>query len=159
MPTIEESIEVNVPVTTAYNQWTQFEEFPTFMKGVDEVRQLDDTRLHWVVSHGGQTHEWDAEITEQRPDERVAWKSIGGKGNAGAVTFHRIDENTTRLMVQIDWETEGMMDQLGSALGSDDRRVKGDLERFKEMIEARGEESGAWRGEVEQDDVSGSRGA
>jgi uncharacterized membrane protein len=159
MPTIEESIEVNVPVTTAYNQWTQFEEFPTFMKGVDEVRQLDDTRLHWVVSHGGQTHEWDAEITEQRPDERVAWKSIGGKGNAGAVTFHRIDENTTRLMVQIDWETEGMMDQLGSALGSDDRRVKGDLERFKEMIEARGEESGAWRGEVEQDDVSGRRGA
>jgi len=159
MPTIEESIEVNVPVTTAYNQWTQFEEFPSFMKGVDEVRQLDDTRLHWVVSHGGQTHEWDAEITEQRPDERVAWKSIGGKGNAGAVTFHRIDENTTRLMVQIDWETEGMMDQLGSALGSDDRRVKGDLERFKEMIEARGEESGAWRGEVEQGDISGSRGA
>jgi uncharacterized membrane protein len=159
MPTIEESIEVNVPVTTAYNQWTQFEEFPSFMKGVDEVRQLDDTRLHWVVSHGGQTHEWDAEITEQRPDERVAWKSIGGKGNAGAVTFHRIDENTTRLMVQIDWETEGMMDQLGSALGSDDRRVKSDLERFKEMIEARGEESGAWRGEVEQGDISGSRGA
>jgi uncharacterized membrane protein len=159
MPTIEESIEVNVPVTTAYNQWTQFEEFPSFMKGVDEVRQLDDTRLHWVVSHGGQTHEWDAEITEQRPDERVAWKSIGGKGNAGAVTFHRIDEKTTRLMVQIDWETEGMMDQLGSALGSDDRRVKSDLERFKEMIEARGEESGAWRGEVEQGDVSGSRGA
>jgi uncharacterized membrane protein len=159
MPTIEQSIEVNVPVTTAYNQWTQFEEFPSFMKGVDEVRQLDDTRLHWVVSHGGQTHEWDAEITEQHPDERVAWKSIGGNGNAGAVTFHRIDENTTRLMVQIDWETEGMMDQLGSALGSDDRRVKSDLERFKEMIEARGEESGAWRGEVEQDDVSGRRGA
>jgi uncharacterized membrane protein len=159
MPTIEESIEVNVPVTTAYNQWTQFEEFPSFMKGVDEVRQLDDTRLHWVVSHGGQTHEWDAEITEQRPDERVAWQSIDGTGNAGAVTFHRIDENTTRLMVQIDWETEGMMDQLGAALGSDDRRVKSDLERFKEMIEARGEESGAWRGEVEQDDISGSRGA
>jgi uncharacterized membrane protein len=156
MPTIEQSVEVNVPVTTAYNQWTQFEEFPTFMDGVEEVRQLDDMRLHWVVSHGGQRHEWDAEITEQRPDERVAWRSIDGKGNAGVVTFHRIDENTTRLMVQLDWEIDGMVDQLGAALGSDDRRVKADLERFKEMIEARGEESGAWRGEVEHGEVKGT---
>lgn len=156
MPTVEQSVEVNVPVTTAYNQWTQFEEFPTFMDGVEEVRQLDDTRLHWVVSHGGQRHEWDAEITEQRPDERVAWRSIDGKGNAGVVTFHRIDENTTRLMVQLDWEIDGMVDQLGAALGSDDRRVKSDLERFKEMIEARGEESGAWRGEVEHGEVTGT---
>jgi uncharacterized membrane protein len=154
MPTVEQSIEVNVPVSTAYNQWTQFEEFPSFMEGVEEVRQLDETHLHWVVSHGGQRHEWDAEITEQRADERVAWRSTGGKGNAGAVTFHRIDENTTRLMVQLDWEIEGMMDQLGAALGADDRRVKTDLERFKEMIEARGEETGAWRGEVDQGDVT-----
>ncbi|MEX0674694.1 MAG: SRPBCC family protein [Gaiellaceae bacterium] len=156
MPTVEQSIDVNVPVTTAYNQWTQFEEFPSFMEGVEEVRQLDDTHLHWVVSHGGQRHEWDAEITEQRPDERVAWRSTGGKGNAGAVTFHRIDENTTRVMVQLDWEVEGMMDQLGAAVGSDDRRVKTDLERFKEMIEARGAETGAWRGEVEQGEVTGT---
>ena len=155
MPTVEQSIEVNVPVTVAYNQWTQFEEFPSFMEGVEEVRQVDETHLHWVVSHGGQTHEWLAEITEQRPDERVAWTSTEGKGNAGVVTFHRIDESTTRVTVQIYWETEGMMDQLGSALGSDDRRVRNDLERFKEMIDARGEETGAWRGEVEQGDVTG----
>jgi uncharacterized membrane protein len=155
MPTVEQSIDVNVPVTVAYNQWTQFEEFPSFMEGVEEVRQVDETHLQWVVSHGGQTHEWLAEITEQRPDERVAWKSTEGKGNAGAVTFHRIDESTTRVMVQLDWETEGMMDQLGSALGSDDRRVRTDLERFKELIESRGEETGAWRGEVEQGEVTG----
>jgi uncharacterized membrane protein len=154
MPTVEQSIEVNVPVSTAYNQWTQFEEFPSFMDGVEEVRQLDDTHLHWVASHGGQRHEWVAEITEQRPDERVAWRSTEGKGNAGAVTFHRIDDNTTRLMVQLDWEIEGMMEQVGAAVGADDRRVKADLERFKEIIEARGEETGAWRGEVDQGDVT-----
>src|SRR3712207_3302222 len=112
MPTIEKSVEVNVPLTTAYNQWTQFEEFPQFMDGIDEVRQLDDTHLHWVASFGGNRHEWDAEITEQRPDERVAWRSTEGKGNAGVVTFHRIDEGTTRVMVQMDWESEGVVEAL-----------------------------------------------
>ncbi len=150
MATIEQSIEVDVPVRTAYNQWTQFEEFPRFMEGVDAVHQLDDTRLHWVASFGGRRHEWDAEVTEQRPDERVAWRSTDGKANAGVVTFHRIDDDTTRLMVQIDYEPEGMLESLGGAVGMDDRRVKGDLERFKEMIESRGAETGAWRGEVER---------
>jgi uncharacterized membrane protein len=150
MSTIEQSIEVEVPVRTAYNQWTQFEEFPQFMEGVDEVRQLDDTHLHWVASFGGKQHEWDAEITEQTPDQRIAWTATDGKKNAGVVTFHHLDENRSKVMVQLDWEPEGMVESLGGAIGSDDRRVKGDLERFKELIESRGAESGAWRGEVEQ---------
>jgi uncharacterized membrane protein len=148
MTSIEESIEVNVPVSTAYNQWTQFEEFPRFMDGVDQVTQIDDTHLHWKASHGGHEQEWDAEITEQKPDERVAWRSTDGKNNAGVVTFHRLDDEHTKIMVQMDWEPEGMVEKVGEMVGSDDRRVHGDLERFKEMIEARGSETGAWRGEV-----------
>jgi len=154
MASIEQSIEVDVPVSTAYNQWTQFEEFPQFMDGVQEVRQLDDTRLHWVAEVGSKTHEWDAEITEQLPDERVAWKSIDGKSNAGVVTFHRLADEKTKIMVQMDYDPEGMVESLGSAVGADDRRVKGDLERFKELIESRGFESGAWRGEVQQGQVA-----
>ena len=154
MPTIEQAIEVDVPVTTAYNQWTQFEEFPLFMDGVDAVKQVDDTHLHWVVSHRGKRHEFDAEITEQKPDERVAWKTVDGKAHAGVVTFHRLDDSHSRVMAQITWEPEGMLETLGAALGSDDRRVKGDLERFKEMIESRGIETGAWRGEVDRPDVA-----
>jgi uncharacterized membrane protein len=153
MATIEESIEVDVPVMTAYNQWTQFEEFPQFMDGVEEVRQLDATHLHWVVSHKGQRHEFDAEVSEQRPDERVAWRTVDGKSHAGVVTFHRLDENRCKVTVQMDWEPEGMLETLGAALGSDDRRVKEDLVRFKELIERRGAESGAWRGEVDRGDV------
>jgi len=150
MPSIEKSVEVEVPVSTAYNQWTQFEEFPSFMNGVETVKQLDDTHLHWVASIGGHEEEWDAEITEQIPDERIAWKATSGKGNAGVVTFHKLDENRTKIMLQLDWESEGMVEALGSMLGQDDRAVKGDLERFKELIEKRGAESGAWRGEVKQ---------
>ena len=150
MSTIEQSIEVEVPVRTAYNQWTQFEQFPQFMEGVDEVRQLDDTHLHWVASFGGKQHEWDAEITEQTPDQRIAWTATDGKKNAGVVTFHHLDESRSKVMVQLDWEPEGMVESLGGAIGSDERRVKGDLERFKELIESRGAEAGAWRGEVEQ---------
>ena len=150
MPTIEQSVEVNVPVSTAYNQWTQFEEFPQFMDGVKEVRQLDDTHLHWVAEIGGHSEEWDAEITEQNPDERVAWKATGGKQNAGVVTFHRIDDQTSKIMLQLEWESEGIVEKLGSAIGQDDRKVKSDLERFKELIESRGTPSGAWRGEVDQ---------
>ena len=153
MPTVEQSIEVEVPVTTAYNQWTQFEEFPQFMESVKEVRQLDDKHLHWTADVGGQTEEWDAEIVEQHPDERVAWRAVSGKGNAGVVTFHRLDENRTKVMVQLDWEAEGMKEELGAKLGADDRQVKGDLERFKELIESRGTETGAWRGEIEGDRV------
>ena len=150
MTNVEQSIDVNVPVSTAYNQWTQFEEFPRFMEGVDEVRQLDDTRLHWKASFGGSQHEWDAEITEQTPDQRVAWRNTTGKDNAGVVTFHHIDDDTTRIMVQLDFVPEGIKEKVGAALGAADRRVTADLERFKAFIEERGTETGAWRGEVEQ---------
>ena len=148
MAEITESIDVAVPVGTAYNQWTQFEEFPRFMEGVQSVRQLDDTHLRWVAEIGGKREEWEAEITEQLPDERVAWTARGGKGNAGVVTFHRLNDRETRVTVQMDWQPEGVMENVGSALGFDDRQVSKDLGRFKELIESRGAESGAWRGEV-----------
>ena len=149
MPKIEESVEVEVPVSTAYDQWTQFEEFPSFMDGVEKVKQLDDTHLHWVASIGGHQEEWDAEITEQIPDERIAWKATSGKGNAGVVTFHRLDDQRSKIMLQLDWESEGMVEALGALVGQDDRKVKGDLERFKELIEKRGTASGAWHDKVE----------
>jgi uncharacterized membrane protein len=148
--TIEQAIDVDVPVRTAYNQWTQFEEFPEFMEGVEYVSQIDDTHLRWKADIAGTAYEWEAEITEQRPDERVAWKTTSGKGHSGVVTFHRLGEDETRVMVQVDWEPEGVKESTGSALGFDDRRVKDDLERFKKLIEGRGAESGAWRGEVDQ---------
>ena len=149
MSSIEESIVVDVPLTTAYNQWTQFEEFPRFMEGVETVKQLDDTRLHWIAEIGGKREEWDAKITEQRPDERVAWTSTSGAPNAGAVTFHRLSETQTKVMLQLDYETEGMVEKVGDALGIVKRRVTGDLERFKAFIEGRGDETGDWRGEVD----------
>lgn len=146
--TIEKSIDVAVPVSTAYNQWTQFELFPEFMEGVEEVRQLDDRHIHWRASVGGNEEEWDAEITAQIPDQRIAWRSISGKENAGVVTFHPVDPDTTRVTLQIVYEPEGVMENVGDALGVVDRRAEGDLERFKEMIESRGTETGAWRGEI-----------
>ncbi len=150
MSKIEESIEIGVPVRAAYNQWTQFEEFPRFMEGVDEVRQLDDTHLHWKAEMWGKVKEWDAEISEQRPDERVAWTATEGARNAGVVTFHKIDENKSRVMLQLDVEPDGPAESVGDALGVVKRRVKGDLERFKEFIEGHGRETGAWRGEVDR---------
>ena len=149
MKTIEESIEVEVPVTTAYNQWTQFETFPQFMDGVESVEQKDDKLLHWVAEIGGEKREWDAEITEQHPDHRVAWKALDQDGPNGAVTFHKLDESRSKIMVQMDYEPEGMKESVGSAVGLDSRRVKGDLESFKEFIESRGGETGAWRGDIE----------
>ena len=149
MARIEETIEVDVPVRTAYNQWTQFEEFPQFMEGVESVQQVDDTHLVWSAEVGGKKEEWRAEITEQHPDHRVAWKATEGRDNAGVVTFHQIDESTTRVAVQMDWEPDGFIEAAGSAVGADSRRVQGDLKRFKELIESRGAETGAWRGEVE----------
>ena len=143
-------IEVDVPVRTAYNQWTQFESFPQFMSGVESITQLDDKRLHWVTEIAGVEREFDAEITEQHPDERVAWASTGGESkHAGVVTFHKLDDNKSRVMVQIDWTPTDLVEKIGSAVNLDEHRVKGDLERFKEFIESRGTESGAWRGEVE----------
>ena len=149
MPKVEQSIEANVPVSTAYNQWTQFEEFPMFMDGVDEVRQIDNTHLHWAVNVGGQREEWDAEITEQHPDQRITWRAIGGKKNSGVVMFEALSPQRTRIDVEFEWESEGMLEKLGGAIGQDDRQVKADLERFKELVESGGVESGAWRGEVE----------
>mgnify|MGYP001358350932 FL=1 len=150
MPTVEKSITVNVPLRTAYNQWTQFESFPKFMEGVEEVRQLDDTHLQWRAKVAGQEENWQAEISEQRPDERIAWHSTTGAPNAGVVTFHYIDDNTTRVMLQMSYEPQGAVEAIGDMLGVLDRRVEGDLKRFKEFIESRGRETGAWRGEVER---------
>ena len=149
MANVTDSIDVKVPVSTAYNQWTQFESFPQFMEGVESVTQVDDTHLHWKAEVGGKDKEWDAEVTEQHPDERIAWRATSGADNAGVVTFHRIDDETTRVTLQMDVEPEGLVENVGTGLGFLDRRVKGDLERFKEFIESRGGETGAWRGEVE----------
>ena len=148
MSTIEKSIEVNVPVRTAYNQWTQFEEFPRFMEGVKEVNQLDDTRLHWKAAIAGQDKEWDAEITEQTPDQRIAWTSRGGAINGGVVTFHRLSDARSKVMLQLEYAPQGVVESVGDALGVVSLRVQGDLERFKEFIEKRGHETGAWRGQV-----------
>ena len=153
MSTIEQSIEVNVPVRTAYNQWTQFEDFPHFMEGVEKVNQIDDINLHWVAEILGQHREWDAKITEQTPDERIAWTNTDGARNAGVVTFHRLDDNTTRVMLQMEFEPEGFGEKAADALGLVKSRSKGDLERFKTFIEERGTETGAWRGEVDQNKV------
>jgi uncharacterized membrane protein len=150
MSTVEKSIDVNVPVTTAYNQWTQFESFPQFMDGVDRIEQTSSTQTHWVTSIGGVHREFDAEITEQHPDERVAWTSIDGPKQAGVVTFHRLDTDKTRIMLQLDFAPEGIVEQAGDKLGFVSRRIEGDLERFKKFIEERGTESGAWRGDVQR---------
>jgi uncharacterized membrane protein len=150
MATIEESVEVEVPVRTAYNQWTQFEEFPRFMEGVEQVRQLSDTTLHWVAEIAGQRREWDADITEQTPDQRISWCSTGGVTNSGVVTFHRLGEGRSKIMLQLEFEPEGAIEQLGDKLGIVKTKTKADLKRFKEFIEAQGRASGAWRGEVDQ---------
>ena len=150
MATIEESVEVEVPVRTAYNQWTQFEEFPRFMEGVQQVRQLTDTKLHWVAEIAGQRREWDAEITEQTPDQRISWCSTEGATNSGVVTFHRLGDNRSKVMLQLEFEPEGVVETAGDKLGLVKTRTKSDLKRFKEFIESQGRESGAWRGEIDQ---------
>jgi uncharacterized membrane protein len=149
MPTHESSIEVDVPVTTAYNQWTQFETFPHFMGGVESITQIDPTHLHWKIKVGGVAREFDAEVTEQTPDQRIAWKSTSGTGHAGVITFHRLDDGHTKLMLQLDTEPEGLVEKAGEAVGLVGHQVKADLERFKKFIEAAANETGAWRGEVE----------
>ena len=148
MSNIEQSIDVNVPVSTAYNQWTQFEEFPRFMEGVREVRQLDDRHLVWRAEIAGVEKAWEAEITEQIPDARVAWRSIGGARNAGVVTFHKLDPGRTRIMLQMEYEPEGVVETVGDAVGAATSRMRGDLHRFKDFIEQRGSETGAWRGSI-----------
>jgi uncharacterized membrane protein len=150
MSTVTAHVDVAVPVRTAYNQWTQFEEFPRFMEGVREVRQLSDTMTHWVTEIGGVKREFDAKITEQHPDERVAWTSTEGVKQAGVVTFHRLDETHSRVTAQMELDPEGMAEKAGDALGILNMRIKNDLKRFKEFIESRGAESGAWRGDVDR---------
>ena len=150
MSTVEKSIEVGVPVSTAYNQWTQFETFPRFMDGVDRVDQTSPTTTHWVTSIGGVHREFDAEITEQRPDERIAWTSVTGPKQAGLVTFHRIDAGTSRVILQLDFAPEGVLETLGDKLGVVDHRIEADLGRFKSFIESRGTEEGGWRGTVDR---------
>ena len=145
--TIDESIEVNVPVSAAYNQWTQFEDFPLFMEGVDHVQQKDDTRLHWVATVAGKTNEWDAKILEQHPDTQISWISEDGKKTRGTVSFEPVGESKTRIRLSMSYQADPL-EAVGSAAGLDQRRVRGDLERFKDLIESRGAESGAWRGEV-----------
>lgn len=148
---VTKSVDVAVPVRTAYNQWTQFEEFPRFMEGVSEVRQLSDTMTHWKTEIAGVKREFDAKITEQLPDERVAWTSTEGSRQSGVVTFHRLDADHTRVTAQMDFEPDGVVEKAGDLLGVIDRRVKGDLDRFKEFIEGRGgAETGAWRGSVDR---------
>ena len=151
MSKVEETIELDVPVGTAYNQWTQFEEFPRFMEHVDEVRQLDDTHLHWRVTIAGKTEEFQAEVTEQVPDTRVAWKSTSGRQNAGVVDFHRLSDDRCQVSVQMDAEPEGLVEKAADMAGVAAGQVRGDLERFKELIESREAETGAWRGTVDQD--------
>lgn len=148
MPNVTESIDVAVPVSTAYNQWTQFESFPNFMSGVESISQTDDTHSHWVTKIAGVAREFDTEITEQHPDERVAWKSTDGTTHAGVVTFHRLSGSDTRVTVQLDWEASGLVEKAGALVGADDHQVKTDLSKFKEFIEDRGREDGSWRGDV-----------
>ncbi|GHE75776.1 polyketide cyclase/dehydrase/lipid transport protein [Streptomyces sp. 2132.2] len=149
MSQVEESVEVDVPVGTAYNQWTQFESFPHFMDGVERIDQRTDTMTHWVAKIGGVRKEFEAEITEQIPDERVAWTALGGDvKQAGVVTFHRLDDTRCKVMLQLDYDPDGFAENVGDKLGFVKRQVTGDLKRFKEYIEDRGRETGAWRGEV-----------
>ena len=145
---IVKSIDVDVPVSEAYNQWTQFEDFPRFMEGVESVEQLDDDTLHWKAKIGGVEKEWTARITEQIPDKRIAWTTLEGALNAGVVTFHRITDSTCRVALQLDYEPEGVVENLGDLLGAVSRRAEGDLERFKQFIESRGSATGAYRGTI-----------
>ena len=153
--TVEEQIEVSVPVSTAYNQWTQFEEFPKFMEGVERVEQLDDTLLHWVGNVAGKRAEWDAKILEQEPDRKISWKSVGGKPTEGTVLFEPAGPSKTKVLLKMRYQPEGIREKVGSVAGLDRRRIRGDLERFQELVEGRGEETGAWRGEVQAGEVQG----
>jgi uncharacterized membrane protein len=153
---VEKSIEVNVPVRIAYDQWTQFEEFPRFMEGVEQVRQLDDKRLHWKASIAGKEEEWDAEIIEQTPDRQVAWRSTTGAENSGTVRFTPMGAEQTRVTVVMTYQPEGMVEKIGDKIGMVDQRVEGDLERFKRFIEGRGTATGAWRGEIHGGSVEGN---
>ncbi|HEU0090415.1 MAG TPA: SRPBCC family protein [Pseudonocardiaceae bacterium] len=148
MTTTVQSVDVAVPVSIAYNQWTQFESFPHFMQGVERVDQITDTKTHWHTSIGGVRREFEAEITEQHPDQRIAWQTVDGVHQAGVVTFHRLDDNTTRVTLQMHYQPEGFAETVGDLFGAIERRIQGDLENFKKFIETRNTATGSWRGEV-----------
>lgn len=148
MATIEKSIAVEKPIQTVYNQWTQFEDFPEFMEGVEKVTQLDDTHLHWVAKIGPVEREWDAEIVQQIPDQAIAWRATDGSQNTGAVTFKSVAADTTEVTLELEFEPQGLTEKAGDALGFVSKRAEGDLKRFKSFIEEQGRETGAWRGEV-----------
>ena len=155
MSQVKETIEVNVPVRTAYDQWTQFETFPQFMEGVESIEQVTDTRNRWKVEVGGAHREFTTEITEQQPDMRIAWTTVAGDtGHAGVVTFHKLTDSSCRVHLEMDVQPEGFVEQVGDKLGFISRRAKGDMKRFKDFIESRHAETGAWRGKVEQRDVN-----
>jgi uncharacterized membrane protein len=144
-----ETVDVDVPVTVAYNAWTKFEEFPKFLDEVESLTQTSDTQTHWKVKVGPVEKEFDATIIEQHPDERVAWNSTGGEvDHAGVVTFHKLSDSTSRLTVQIDWEPTGFLEKVGSTLGADNHAIKKDLQNFKQYIEASGHDEGGWRGDI-----------
>lgn len=155
MTTLEKTVTVDVPLSTAYNQWTQFETFPTFMEGVEEVRQLDDTHLHWKAEIAGVRREWDAEIIDQTPDERITWRAVDGTRNDGTVSFRAEDPGHTAVTLRLDFEPEGIVEKAGDVLHLVQHRVSGDLDRFKEFIEHHGGASGAWRGDVKPGDIGG----
>lgn len=159
MKTIEKSIEVEAPLSTVYNQWTQFEEFPRFMEGIEEVQQLSDHRLHWRARLAGRIKEWDAEILEQVPDEKISWRSVGGEENSGVVHFRALDADKTQVTLKLSYQPEGTAEKVGDALGIVGGRIEGDLRRFKEFIETRRQETGAWRGEIHAAGTGGSSGA
>jgi uncharacterized membrane protein len=152
MSTIEKSVDVDVPVSTAYDQWTQFESFPEFMEGVESVQQLDDKRLHWKAKIAGVTREWDAEIVDQTPDERITWRATDGTTNSGTVSFAASDPARTRVTLRLEYEPDGMVEKAGDVMNMVDHRAKGDLDRFKAFIEQRGQQTGGWRGEVNPGD-------
>jgi uncharacterized membrane protein len=153
MSRFEHTVTVDVPVSEVYNQWTQFESFPSFMEGVEQVIQRDDKTLDWTASIAGQKRSWTAEITDQTPDTRIAWKSTSGADNAGAVLFESLDGARTKVILRMDVDPEGFIENVGDKIGAVDRRVKGDLERFKAFIERRDTSTGAWRGEIHGDEV------
>jgi uncharacterized membrane protein len=147
---IVETIEIDAPVSMVYNQWTQFEDFPQFMTSVHEIHQLDDKHLHWKANVGGEEKEWDAEITEQIPDKRIAWHSTGGVRNGGVVTFHKISDHVTRVALQMDYQPEGALEKLGDSLGAVRLETRANLQKFKDLLEQRGKETGGWRGSIHQ---------
>jgi uncharacterized membrane protein len=148
MSSVTESVDVEAPITQVYNQWTQFETFPEFMSGVESITQLDDRHLHWKIKVAGVEREFDAEVTEQHPEERVAWKSTDGTSHAGVVTFHKLDQNHTKVTVQLNWDPDTLLEKAGAIVNADDMQVSRDLDRFKTFIEQAPSETGAWRGDV-----------